>query len=161
MSQCTKDLLAANKPYPRTCAECGLGPCKRYAPAANLPQGVLSAPAGAIVPLPMPPVVIESTPHDTPSTLGVTLDEATQIILNPPGNKPWPYRHFTVEQVKEIGAIVSEWLKVKLATIQTDSVDELAEKNRALVGIVEKQGAEIDELRRALARLEKQVLPLQ
>lgn len=25
---CTKKLQAAGKPYPRTCAECGLGPCR-------------------------------------------------------------------------------------------------------------------------------------
>ena len=30
MSQCTEDLRKAGKTYPRTCAECGLGPCKRY-----------------------------------------------------------------------------------------------------------------------------------
>jgi hypothetical protein len=30
MSQCTKDLQKKGVAYPRTCAECGLGPCKRY-----------------------------------------------------------------------------------------------------------------------------------
>lgn len=29
-SRCTQDLRAAGKAYPRTCAECGLGPCRRY-----------------------------------------------------------------------------------------------------------------------------------
>ncbi len=33
-SQCTKDLQKKGVAYPRTCAECGLGPCKRYPPAA-------------------------------------------------------------------------------------------------------------------------------
>lgn len=27
MSTCNKTLMAQNKPYPRTCAKCGLGPC--------------------------------------------------------------------------------------------------------------------------------------
>lgn len=30
MSQCTKDLQKLGLAYPRTCAECGLGPCRRY-----------------------------------------------------------------------------------------------------------------------------------
>lgn len=30
MSQCTKDLQKQGRVYPRTCLECGLGPCKRY-----------------------------------------------------------------------------------------------------------------------------------
>lgn len=33
MSRCTQDLRKAGVVYPRTCEECGLGPCKRYAPA--------------------------------------------------------------------------------------------------------------------------------
>jgi hypothetical protein len=32
MSKCTEDLRKAGKAYPRTCAECGLGPCKWYPP---------------------------------------------------------------------------------------------------------------------------------
>lgn len=28
LANCTKKLQAAGKPYPRTCAECGLGPCR-------------------------------------------------------------------------------------------------------------------------------------
>ena len=31
-SRCTQDLRNASKAYQRTCAECGLGPCKRYQP---------------------------------------------------------------------------------------------------------------------------------
>lgn len=27
---CNQDLQRANQPYPRTCADCGLGPCKKY-----------------------------------------------------------------------------------------------------------------------------------
>lgn len=27
---CNKDLQALDQPYPRTCADCGLGPCKKY-----------------------------------------------------------------------------------------------------------------------------------
>ncbi len=27
---CQKELMAAGSPYPRTCSDCGLGPCKRY-----------------------------------------------------------------------------------------------------------------------------------
>lgn len=30
-SRCMQDLRALNRPYPRTCEECGLGPCKRHA----------------------------------------------------------------------------------------------------------------------------------
>jgi hypothetical protein len=152
VSACTYDLRAANKPYPRTCAECGLGPCKRYSPTAA--SGLPAFPPGAVVPVAKGDVVVFPAP-DAPGALGVTLDEATQIILNPPGNKPWPYRHFTVEQVKEIGAIVSEWLKVKLATIQTDSVDELAEKNRALVDIVGELRKEVAELRKEIDRVDR------
>lgn len=36
MSQCTKDLQKQGVAYPRTCAECGLGPCKRYPKASNV-----------------------------------------------------------------------------------------------------------------------------
>lgn len=31
-SQCTYALRAAGKPYPRTCAVCGLGPCREKSP---------------------------------------------------------------------------------------------------------------------------------
>jgi hypothetical protein len=44
MSKCTKDLQKQGVAYPRTCAECGLGPCKRY-PTSN----VVPLRAGAIV----------------------------------------------------------------------------------------------------------------
>lgn len=38
-TQCQRDLQAAGKPYPRTCAICGLGPCKRHLPLhLNIPQ---------------------------------------------------------------------------------------------------------------------------
>ena len=30
MAECQKDLMQQGKPYPRTCAKCGLGPCKVY-----------------------------------------------------------------------------------------------------------------------------------
>src|SRR6478752_1214789 len=74
-------------------------------------------------------LVTQDEAKESAGRMGLSLEEATHIVLNPPGNKPWPYRHFNVEQVKEIGAIVSEWLKIKLATIQTDTVDELLSKN--------------------------------
>jgi len=35
MSECTQDLRKAGKPYLHTCAECGLGPCKRYLSHGN------------------------------------------------------------------------------------------------------------------------------
>ncbi len=38
MSKCTKDLQALGGAYPRTCAECGLGPCKRYPRQASQPM---------------------------------------------------------------------------------------------------------------------------
>lgn len=28
---CNEDLEAQGKPYPRTCSDCGLGPCKKHA----------------------------------------------------------------------------------------------------------------------------------
>lgn len=87
--------------------------------------------------------------------MGLSLKEATQIVLHPPGNKPWPYRHFSVEQVKEIGAIVSEWLKIKLATIQTDTVDELLSKNKALTHRVGELSNQVAEFRNELAQLRK------
>ena len=31
---CQQELRQQGKPYPRTCAECGLGPCKKLTPAA-------------------------------------------------------------------------------------------------------------------------------
>jgi len=34
---CNKDLQADNQPYPRTCADCGLGPCKKYPKTAPRP----------------------------------------------------------------------------------------------------------------------------
>lgn len=88
--------------------------------------------------------------------MGLTLKEATQIVLHPPGNKPWPYRHFSVDQVKEIGAIVSEWLKIKLATIQTDAVDELLSKNKALTHRVGELSNEVAAFRTELAQLRKE-----
>lgn len=87
-------------------------------------------------------------------TLGIPLDEATRIILHPPGEKPWPYRHFTKDQVREIGAIVSEWLKVKLVTIQTDTVDQLLSHNRALVERVEELTKANQDLAKRVAKLE-------
>lgn len=30
MAECNEDLRIAGKAYPRTCAKCGLGPCKIY-----------------------------------------------------------------------------------------------------------------------------------
>ena len=77
-------------------------------------------------------LVTRTEAREAANNMGLTLAEATHIVLNPPGNKPWPYKHFTVEQVKEIGAIVSEWLKVKLATINEGTVEELLSKNKAL-----------------------------
>lgn len=36
MSECSEELRAADKPYPRTCAICGIGSCiKRHAPAVQ------------------------------------------------------------------------------------------------------------------------------
>ena len=89
--------------------------------------------------------------------LGLPLEDATAIILRPPGNKPWPYRHFTVEQVKEIGAIVSEWLKIKLATIQTDTVDELLGKNKALTTRVGELSNEVAGFRSEMAKLRNEL----
>ena len=93
-------------------------------------------------------LVTQDEAKESAGKMGLTLSEATDIVSKPPGNKPWPYRHFTVEQVKEIGAIVSEWLKIKLATIQTDTVDELLSKNKALTD-------RLIELEARLADLEK------
>lgn len=39
--RCTKALRAEGKPYPRTCQECGLGPCKN-----NLPDELAKAQGG-------------------------------------------------------------------------------------------------------------------
>jgi hypothetical protein len=36
MSECAEDLRKAGKAHPRTCAECGLGPCKRYPPKSHM-----------------------------------------------------------------------------------------------------------------------------
>lgn len=80
------------------------------------------------------------------ATLGLPLDEAILVICNPPGERPWPYRHFTKDQVREIGAIVSEWLKVKLVTIQTGTVDELLSKNKALTDRLIELEARVKEL---------------
>lgn len=85
--------------------------------------------------------------------MGLTLEDASAIVLNPPGEKPWPYKHFTKDQVKEIGAIVSEWLKVKLATIQTDAVDELLSKNRALTTRVGELSNQVADLSSEVAKL--------
>lgn len=38
---CQQELRAIGKPYPRTCQECGLGPCRR-APAANTPAATVT-----------------------------------------------------------------------------------------------------------------------
>jgi len=35
MSYCQQDLRLAGKAYPRTCADCGLGPCKKYVPTSQ------------------------------------------------------------------------------------------------------------------------------
>lgn len=32
IGECSKELQAANKPSPRTCAVCGLGPCRMWDP---------------------------------------------------------------------------------------------------------------------------------
>jgi len=37
MKTCTEDLRRAGKAYPRTCPECGLGPCKKHPKAENSP----------------------------------------------------------------------------------------------------------------------------
>lgn len=39
MASCNKDLQAAKKIYPRTCAKCGLGKCTKYPDPANSPSG--------------------------------------------------------------------------------------------------------------------------
>lgn len=98
-------------------------------------------------------LVTKDEAKEAAGKLGLPLADATAIVLNPPGNKPWPYRHFTVEQVKEIGAIVSEWLKVKLATIQTDTVDELLSKNKALTTRVGELSNEVAGFREEMAKL--------
>lgn len=102
-------------------------------------------------------LVTQDEAKDAAAGMGVTLKEATQIVLNPPGNKPWPYKHFTVEQVKEIGAIVSEWLKIKLATIQTDTVDELLSKNKALTTRVGELSNEVAGFREEMAKLRNEM----
>ena len=94
---------------------------------------------------------------DAATGMGLTLKEATHIVLNPPGNKPWPYKHFTVEQVKEIGAIVSEWLKIKLATINEGTVDELLSKNKALTQRVGELSNEVAAFRKEMAKLRKEL----
>ena len=101
-------------------------------------------------------LITQAEARRTAQALDITLEDATHIILNPPGNKPWPYRHFSVDQVKEIGAIVSEWLKIKLATIQTDAVDELLSKNKALTDRVGELSNEVAAFRKELRKeLEK------
>ena len=35
---CNEDLKKENRPYPRTCADCGLGPCKKYPETNILPS---------------------------------------------------------------------------------------------------------------------------
>lgn len=35
MNRCNKDLMTEGEPYPRTCALCGLGPCKNAKPGPS------------------------------------------------------------------------------------------------------------------------------
>lgn len=43
---CQQELRAAGQPYPRTCQDCGLGPCKRQGAATTVvPLKVAEAPA--------------------------------------------------------------------------------------------------------------------
>lgn len=102
-------------------------------------------------------LVTQDEAKESAGKMGLTLSEATDIVSKPPGNKPWPYRHFTVEQVKEIGAIVSEWLKIKLATIHTDTVDELLSKNKALTTRVGELSNEVADFRSELAKLRNEL----
>lgn len=50
--KCTQILRAAGKPYPRTCAECGLGPCRVYGSAALPTTPAPAAPVAAPAALP-------------------------------------------------------------------------------------------------------------
>ena len=48
MSECQQDLRKAGKPYPRTCAVCGLGQCQKYpkepsTPTVTIPCADLAA----------------------------------------------------------------------------------------------------------------------
>jgi hypothetical protein len=102
-------------------------------------------------------LVTRDEAKDAAGKLGLPLEDATAIILRPPGNKPWPYRHFSVEQVKEIGAIVSEWLKIKLATINEGTVDELLSKNKALTERTGQLSNEVATLREEVAKLTRRL----
>jgi hypothetical protein len=131
-------------------------PIERY--RAREPKALEHAHRDGPPPEPMSfALVTQDEAKEAAGKLGIPLEDATAIILRPPGNKPWPYRHFSVEQVKEIGAIVSEWLKIKLATIQTDAVDELLSKNKALTHRVGELSNEVAGFRSEMAKLRNEL----
>lgn len=131
-------------------------PIERY--RARVPQALPHAYRDGPPPDPQSSALVtQDEAKASAAGMGLTLKEATEIVLHPPGNKPWPYKHFTVEQVKEIGAIVSEWLKIKLATIQTDTVDELLGKNKALTDRVGELSREVADFRSDLAKLRNEL----
>lgn len=127
-------------------------PIERY--RAREPKAQENAHRDGPPPEPMSSALVtQDEANESAGKMGLTLVEATDIILKPPGEKPWPYRHFNRDQVKEIGAIVSEWLKIKLATIQTDTVDELLSKNKALTTRVGELSNEVAGFREEMAKL--------
>jgi hypothetical protein len=88
---CNQDLYNENKAYPRTCVDCGLGPCKKY-PQPELPttgsgvQPAAASPAWELIPI-----------------WGVYENTDTQTLWNK------PLGFYSTEEKAKIGARGKGW----------------------------------------------------